>query len=282
MSLIVGVHGIGQQQRGRRQLLQTWLPALGDGLELACGRLLPAVPLGIAFYGDVFLPEQPAATSKGAQEEALAGLGEEELDDLVAAAKDAVGEEAWHAVADLGTKGRLPRGGQMVLRAVNWRFGPGAGLLFVGVFRQVRRYLRDTAVKERVDRAVATAVGDNCRVLLGHSLGSVVAFEYLRSHPGRELDLLVTLGSPLGARFVRALMPDPGHGAGGLPPGVRTWVNVRDARDPVAVAPLEHHWKGVEEAPLVDNGADAHAVTRYLGKCVTGEVILRALPELLP
>ena len=35
MSFIVGVHGIGQQQSGRHQLLATWSQAALDGLERA-------------------------------------------------------------------------------------------------------------------------------------------------------------------------------------------------------------------------------------------------------
>lgn len=97
--------------------------------------------------------------------------------------------------------------------------------LFVGELRQVRRYLLDPDLKTKADARVAEMVTENCRILIGHSLGSVVAFEFLRQHPERRLNLLITLGSPLGLRTIRHLMPDPEFGAAeGVPANVGAWV----------------------------------------------------------
>ena len=38
VAIIIGVHGIGQQQSGRHQLLPAWRQATLDGLERASGR----------------------------------------------------------------------------------------------------------------------------------------------------------------------------------------------------------------------------------------------------
>jgi pimeloyl-ACP methyl ester carboxylesterase len=84
----------------------------------------------------------------------------------------------------------------VLLRAVDRRFGAAAGVLYVGVLRQVRRYLTDPHLKATVDARVEAAVGERCRVLIGHSLGSLIAYEYLRQHPGHGVQLLLTLGSP--------------------------------------------------------------------------------------
>jgi alpha-beta hydrolase superfamily lysophospholipase len=171
---------------------------------------------------------------------------------------------------------RTPRPVLVLLRAVDRRFGASAGVLYLGVLRQVRRYLADPTIKAAVDGRVEQAVGPACRVLIGHSLGSVVAYEYLRSHPGHGVDLLLTLGSPLGLRIVRDRLA-----VGPLP--VPGWVNVRDVRDPVACAgPLHRWWPqiGRQGDVVVDNGGDAHAVERYLDRKATGAVLLRALPHL--
>jgi pimeloyl-ACP methyl ester carboxylesterase len=118
-------------------------------------------------------------------------------------------------------------------------------------------------------------------VVIGHSLGSVVALEFVRQHPGYPVDLLLTLGSPLGLRTVRDLMPDPGYGAERVPPSIGRWVNVRDPRDPVACAgALTQFWPGIAADHTVDNQDDAHSVTRYLGKWRTGAAVLAALPDL--
>src|SRR5207249_10502663 len=55
------------------------------------------------------------------------------------------------------------------------------------------------------------------RVVIGHSLGSIVAYEALCKHPEWQIDTFVTLGSPLGIQRLvfDALVPRPegGHGA---------------------------------------------------------------------
>jgi hypothetical protein len=171
---------------------------------------------------------------------------------------------------------RVPRPVQVLLRAVDNRFGAAAGILYVGVLRQVHRYLTDPEVKGRVDERVAQAVGAGCRVLIGHSLGSVVAYEHLRQHPDHRVELFLTMGSPLGLRMVRRRLSV-------APLPVPTWVNVRDLRDPVACAgELRTWWPliGADGEVVVDNGGDTHAAERYLSRGRTGRVILDRLPHL--
>lgn len=284
--MIVGVHGIAQQQLGRRQLMAVWGPSLADGVEAAAhGKRVAELPFDLAYYGRLFLDATSSAGggSKAAAVEAdLASLPAEELDELIASGEEAAGAEAMLIGKEQVSKGysRVPRALQVLFRALDWRFGPGAALLFAGSFRQVRRYLRDQHLKVSIDAIVDEVVTDECRVLVGHSLGSVVAFEFVRRNPERRLDLLLTIGSPLGARFVRALLPDSGHGRQGLPQGAATWVNARDLRDPVAFAgALSRHWPGIEDV-ILDNGGDAHSASRYLGKKQTGAAVLAVLPEL--
>ena len=132
--------------------------------------------------------------------------------------------------------GRLPR----LLAALDRKFGSAAVILFVGEFRQVRRYLRDSLIRKKVDTRVREAVIADCRVLIGHSLGSVVAFEFVRNNPGHHLDLFLTVGSPLGLRMVRDRMVQPDYGSTavwGIPVNVTHWVNVRESttRSPALV-----------------------------------------------
>ena len=85
-------------------------------------------------------------------------------------------------------------------------------MLFLGELKQVRRYLLDPAIKAEADDRAEKVIAQGAKVVIGHSLGSVVAFEFVRQHPDYPVDLLLTLGSPLGLRTVRALMPDPAYG----------------------------------------------------------------------
>jgi hypothetical protein len=282
---VVGVHGIGQEQVGRRQLVDRWGPAFADGLDLAAGGAGHAVDLDVAFYGNVFPARmKPHQSLKGdpvpgdAFEAVLEGLDEEEAAELAAGLAEGFG--AVPPDGDVSSKGytRMPLVLQTVVRGVERQFGFTAAVLCLGTLRQVRRYLREPVLKAEVDRRVSELVGDGCRVLIGHSLGSVVAYEHLRQRTEAGPVLLVTLGSPLGLRMIRQWLPATGP-SDGLPGGVAGWVNVFDRRDPVAcVHDLERWWPGVVGV-AVDNGGDAHQDTRYLSKRETGAAVLAALHQ---
>ncbi|MEU0563177.1 hypothetical protein [Dactylosporangium sp. NPDC006015] len=278
MGELVGVHGVAKQRLGRHLLLRDWAPALADGVERAAGRAVAVPDLDQAFYGDLFLADAGGQTKSGATEDALEGMDEAELDEVTETLAESVDADDVAAAEGEQAKGynRIPRALQVLLRAVDRRFGVAAGVLYVGVLRQVRRYLTDSELKATVDARVAATVDDKTRVLIGHSLGSLVAYEYLRQHPEHEIKLLLTLGSPLGLRMVRSRLTV-------VPLPVPAWVNVRDLRDPVACAgPLYTWWPriGPDGDRTVDNGGDAHAVEGYLARKATGEALLRALPHL--
>ncbi len=289
---IVGVHGIAQQQFGPNQLKGQWSPALRDGLEFAHRSEVGEPPLGIAFYADLFLrgASDESATKGAADGEAslLSEIEDDELADLTAAVTEVTGEEEFAAAereakASKGFFAGIPRALLPVMRVMDRRFGASAGVLYLGELRQVRRYLRDAALKEKADAKVREKITPECHVLIGHSLGSVVAFEYVRQNPGHQLAMLLTLGSPLALRMVRSQMPDSDYGtADGLPTNVAAWTNIRDQRDPVACAgDLKPWWSGVTDQ-YVNNGNKAHNVARYLSKQEAGAAVLAALPGLVP
>lgn len=282
MAAIVGVHGIKNQQLGRNQLISTWGPALGDGLERAAGHPVPSPDLDIVFYGDVFLSDPAKAGSKGQGSVEFTEDDADTLGPFVAEVSNAFAF-GQRPVGEPSPKGRtaVPPAVEWLLRALDQHFGSRkASLLFLGELKQVRRYLTDPDLKAAVDDRAEQVISRGGRVVIGHSLGSVVAFEFVRQHPGYPVDLLLTLGSPLGLRTVRALMPAPGYGAERLPPSIGRWVNVRDPRDPVACAgALTGCWPGIADH-TVDNQNDAHSVSRYLGKWRTGAAVLAALPDL--
>ena len=92
-------------------------------------------------------------------------------------------------------------------------------------------------MKAQVLAKVHEEVDHSTRVVIGHSLGSVVAYEYLCGYRPSSVELLVTLGSPLGIPnlvFDR-LTPAPADGLGAWPGGVASWVNVADRDDIVAL-----------------------------------------------
>ena len=288
MSVLVGVHGIGKQQLGRHQLLGPWSRAVADGLERAIDKAVDAPKLDIAFYGDLVWP-QPTKNSNKATAvdfDIFEALSDEEVADFVVSARELINDDELADAENVSvTKSytRAPGPLPLLLRALDRKFGSSAVVLLLWEFRQVRRYLRDPVIKLAVDKRIRRAITPACRVLIGHSLGSVVALEFVHHNPGCRLNLLLTLGSPLGLRMVRDRMADPSHGSTavrGVPVNVAQWVNIRDMHDPVACGgDLARWWPGVIDLH-VHNQGDAHAAERYLSKRETGLAILAAVPEL--
>jgi len=290
---VVCVHGIGQQHKGEDLLRTEWVPALRDGIRRAgadaVGGSLGDAEVGCAFYGDVFRPPGRRLA-----------IGDPRLsaDDLTVFERELL--MAWWrgaAEADRGvaapyarTLARVPGSVQAGLRALSGlRFFAGvAERALLLDLRQVRLYLSDQDVRAAAQDRVAAAVGDDqVRVLVGHSLGAVVAYEALCAHPEWPVRALVTLGAPLGIRnlIFERLRPPPAQaaeGAGGLtgrwPGPVRVWTNVADAGDVVAlVKDLRPQFGPRVECYLIDNGARAHAVSPYLTAKETGAAIAAAL-----
>lgn len=263
---VVGVHGIAQQQVGRNQLRADWLAAAADGVERVTGYPAPPVEMDIAFYGDLFLPRSDQTKSAA---DPLAEIGPDEVEFLIEFAVERVGQAAADEIVGEfdEKKGRVPR----VLRIPLALLASGADLAVatkrVGVLRQVWRYQNDDDLARAV-RSRVREVAARCRVLIGHSLGSIVAAECVLLDDIPTPDVLVTLGSPLGSRTVgKRLRAD----LSGIT--AHRWANIYDPGDIVAAAGGLARF-GAADA-LVDNGNSPHSVERYLGKFETGREIVR-------
>lgn len=113
--------------------------------------------------------------------------------------------------------------------------------------QETERYFRDedgigSRVRELLKAPLRELLADDRRVLLiAHSMGSVIAFDalweltHLERHPGK-IELLLTLGSPLGMNFVqRRLLGRRAEGARRYPGNIRHWVNLAAAGDLTAL-----------------------------------------------
>ncbi|MGW1537854.1 serine peptidase [Streptomyces aureus] len=134
---------------------------------------------------------------------------------------------------------------------------------------------RRTAAREEVAARIAR---HRPRIVIAHSLGSVVTYEALQAHPELQPELFLTLGSPLALPRVvfERLIPRPrGNDAGphrGAPlPGGTRWVNIADPGDPVAVPPrLSRFFDGIalDLTTVVSPLFRFHHATNYL-QCAT-------------
>jgi hypothetical protein len=286
---VVCVHGIGQQHKGEEMLRGEWALAVRDGIRRsgsAAADLPKDEDIRCVFYGDLFRP--PGR---------LLGLGDPRL-----TAADATDFERalvvawWRAAAesdpgvvhpDARTLARMPASAQAALRALSGSafFAGLAERVMLFDLQQVRRYMTDPGIRQAVQARVVAAVDEGTQVVVGHSLGSVVAYEALCAHPEWPVRTLVTLGSPLGVRnlIFDRLLPAPADEesrklSGAWPGGVQAWANVADARDVVALVKDLRPLFGPKVACyLVDNGSHAHAVQPYLTAAETGAAIASGL-----
>jgi hypothetical protein len=234
VSEVVVVHGIGQQVKGRHVLRAELFAALRDGVAAAAGADIAAGQVEFAFYGGVFRPKGEVL---GAQEFFDAGDVADGLEQELLRAwwERAAAVDERVVPPDAEVLSRSPRRAQRALFALsNSRYFAAAGdsvlSLLVGDLEQVSGYLADDRVRQDGQDAVASAVAADTRVMVGHSLGSVVAYEALCAHPKWPVRALVTLGSPLGLRLVfdrlrppPAPGPDPGVPRGAWPGPVTAW-----------------------------------------------------------
>lgn len=106
-----------------------------------------------------------------------------------------------------------------------------------GLLAEVRRYLANEdgigdEIRELVKMPVLRAwdAGESV-MLVGHSLGSVIVYDTLwelsqEDGMAGEVDLLITLGSPLATRFIRkSLRGADQHGSRRYPANIRRWIN---------------------------------------------------------
>jgi hypothetical protein len=254
---ILGVHGIGNyryhREGGAGALASEWTANLEQALPPDT-----RVDLDVAFYAH----HLHRGTPQGATDDPTT-LEPEAQEFLV----------DW--VELLRPEGAIPQGPRTVRarQAVDWitrRFGPAARTFAMAFCREVHTYLArpDSPRRVAARQAVADAI-DRHRpeVIVAHSLGSVVAYEALWAHPGRDVDLLVTLGSPLAMPGVVLPRLVPGDETRGRPPRVRRWLNFADIGDLVAVprTGLCAYFPGVEEDFAVVIGQwEFHRVGAYL------------------
>lgn len=275
MAAIVLVHGIFNHVRGAtpeeaaERRAADCRPRLAESL----GRMSVPVPdLVMVYYADLLRRDLP--------EQAQSALRDEGFADLSAAERVEVAE--WLAAAgcvmpaDPQNVGLAPlrqmlgwlvdeRGGRMTAMVREQTIGRLERAV-VANLREVEAYTgwpeRRRLVRERVAGVIRR---EKPAVVIAHSLGSYVTYETLHAAAGLEVELLVTVGSPLRVpALARRLDPALRAGRGAKPAGVARWVNIADAGDVVAVPPKLGRVFPVDEDAVCDNGLGVHGFGGYL------------------
>ncbi|MEJ1966656.1 MAG: alpha/beta hydrolase [Gammaproteobacteria bacterium] len=202
------VHGRAQQGRDPQTITKEWLDALEKGMG---GPLAGTIRVALPFYGDVLdgftrqleipLTSEIHARGNETQDEFLIFQA-----DLAEDLRQGAGVTDAQIAAEYGNdpheRGPLNwKWVQAILRAID-KHSPGVNSKTIETFtRDVFLYTRRAGVRDAIDEIVSKALTDQPTVVIGHSLGSVVAFSVMgRDTRALHVPLYATVGSPLGVR----------------------------------------------------------------------------------
>jgi len=291
------VHGRAQEGRTSQAIRDEWVAALNAGLQKAGRPKLSIVP-DVPFYGDLlidltrsFAEAMPADMRELGRDDDFRRFLEQfavEVNNKAPVAPEAVqrafpsaaaAELAGADVEDFKERG--PQNWwwvQAIIRAIDERF-PGVSADAISlILRDVYVYLTDARVQSAISNKVAALLTPEPTVVVGHSLGSVVAYNILSKSPTARVLRYVTVGSPLGIHAVRERLGGPPA----IPAAVGNWYNARDRRDVVALNPLLDPF--FKTKPDISNNDDVnntsdnrHHISHYLDDPAVASKIADAL-----
>ncbi|MDP9788995.1 hypothetical protein [Agrobacterium tumefaciens] len=287
---LIFVHGRSQEGRDPAAILKEWKDALTIGLGKRAESFFDKVEVKLPFYGDVLdqyaqqldesIPADIVVRGEGGVTDTEYKEFVSEICKLVQENLQITGEQ----LAALATADVLHRGPenwgwvQALLQAADAI--PGISAYSIQrVTRDVYIYLSRSKVRGHINRIVEDAIKNQGPVVVvGHSLGSVVGYDVLRSNADLEVSSYITIGSPLGVGpIMRVLRPI------NYPSRVRKWFNAYDDRDVVALNPLDTKYfpvQGgtVENYDKVRNRTDnAHGISGYLSDSLVGDRLFEAV-----
>jgi hypothetical protein len=270
----VFVHGIQQGKESSKRLEKIWLGALKP-------RTLS--PVAVPFYGrklDDYVKGNRSVGLGADYREFAAEFGADVIGASVAEVRQLQKEAPEHR--DLQNL--------WVVRAFA-RFTDGKVPVFADIFitrflKEVHTYLTNAQARPEVERIVESDIAKMCErgptVVIGHSLGSVVAYNVLRAKDYPNVRHFVTLGSPLAISAVTKRIPvDPQ----GRRISLNEWFNGFDPRDIVALNPLSEVQLGstcrIDNVGELENVTEnRHGIIGYLGIDSVASYLVEKLGEL--
>ncbi len=142
--------------------------------------------------------------------------------------------------------------------------------------RDLQRYVHDdNGIADHTRRMLkipirAAAEGRHPLLLIGHSMGSVIAYDALwemSHHDGDRatVDLLLTMGSPLGQRYMqKRIRGNEMFGADRYPVNIRAWHNLSARGDLTSIDPtLQDDFRELLALDLVESFVDEEIFTWF-------------------
>lgn len=269
---IVAIHGINMHRSLRTTMQQSWHAAIVEGLINVRSSHAGTVSIECAFYGH----EYNDGKLGGEPEYAAIDLEPGFETELVLAIGSALDD-----ANDVGEEGKLylPAAVQRALVTIQRSdLFDGRDSFLVSFVKQVNRYLSDPYFHARVHHEVSVAMAQSPRLVIGHSLGSVIAYSWLKDNDLEDPPALITLGSPLGLEAIRRRVIR-GDSHPRWPGRIRSWTNIAATHDAVAMvkklAPL--YSPDICDLPCDNPRKSAHAALSYLSNVRTAGAVDRAL-----
>lgn len=275
---VLMIHGLGQQDFTINELRRTW----ENCIDQARPGFLKGKSIEMAYYGTT-LAEWTKGSSKksvamGNESTAIAVEDADELKFMSAALEEIVADHGIseadiNAVNDAEVNAAVPMDNFVARRLVGLvrimeNISPLKGALILRLIKQGHTYMTSPKAAKAVDDIVRPLIHAGPKVLLTHSLGTVIAFKLLRemesNHPKITIPLFITMGSPLSLQVFKAKLGPPRN----KPSFVGQWQNFYDPSDFVTLGkPLNdlNFASNISNDGTVDNRTDnAHGIIGYL------------------
>ena len=221
--IILGIHGLSNKPAADVLYTKGWKKAMTEGLKHTSGLSNTGFDFEGIYWADKNYPnpDTKGETYRKAKKGTIKSYDEGFLEDIVSAVEVGVGD---------------------VFDWVKNRFNvdKAADKVLKSQLKDLDRYYREDGKYEELTGLVEAAVEkhqDKRIMLIGHSMGSIIAYDALRQLGARNSDVsvdhFITIGSPLGLPHVMKKICER-HGSARTPTNVKRWTNFADRRDPVA------------------------------------------------
>jgi hypothetical protein len=254
--VILLVHGRGMVDRDSATTRKLWVDALKSGLATVTrDAAITERDVRVVWYADVLDPRSTAGceydrNDPRARREATQ---DPDLRSFVSLAGNLIGSLTG-LLADTGMSVQLR--------------GLASDAAFLSDAR--KRCASEQRVSDAIDRARREG---RPVILVAHSLGSLVAYDYLSArHDSVLVDRFLTIGSMLGSPELRRLLIG-GDSTDTLskPASAKTWINIFNEKDPIAGPVSLGHDVATNPPP---DEPDPHEMVGYLRGAVTAQEVL--------
>lgn len=276
MARVLFVHGMRHERFSRREIEQAWFDAFRGALEPA--RPLPGrrealseLELELVFWGDLFAEPEP--------EYPLQGLGESVEDLVYKLVRESI------LLVDRFTEyDPFARPSSVVARIIDRQVRQTA--MYMANLPTLR--LEDGAestVYDQIQHRFRQALERRPDIVIGHSLGSVIAYEGLCQSP-HKVSTLLTVGSPIGVRKLIYDRLRPAEAEPRSAPNVGDWINVSNLADAmvVPVPRISELFRGPVSDVVIRHGdlglrslTKNHRFVEYLRNATVRDVLRDAL-----